>query len=125
MATIDPTSTLLAQIRLQLAAANKASRVDTQPQTRKLKPRANQQQNPAGLVLQRVASIDPNDPDSRRKAFRFFLESVLLNELGEDLLSDPAFYRLVDQVQQTMEAEEKLRGAIDQAGKYLLDQVKR
>ena len=42
------------------------------------------------------------DPQRQRKAFRIFLESVLLEEFGRDRLGDPGFDRLVDQVLQQL-----------------------
>ena len=76
----------------------------------------------AALVARRVRAIDPDDPGRRRQAFRVFLESVLLAEFGEaQLINDPGFYRLVDDVQLQMEADADLAVAIDHAAVWLLD----
>jgi hypothetical protein len=72
------------------------------------------------VVARRIQAIDPNDPDRRRKAFRVFLESVLLAELGEALINDPAFYQLVDQVQGQMHSDADLARAMDEAADLLL-----
>lgn len=74
-----------------------------------------------GLIGQRVKALDPADPQRGRKAFRIFLESVLLNELGQELINDTAFYQMVDQVQQTMEQDEKIAAAIEKAVASLLN----
>jgi len=74
------------------------------------------------LLGQRVRAIDKADPDRGRKTFRVFLESVLLAELGESLMNDPQFYRLVDDVQRRMEADEELAASIDAAIAQLLAQ---
>lgn len=76
----------------------------------------------SGMISERVKALDPADPQRGRKAFRIFLESVLLNELGQELINDSAFYQMVDQVQQTMEQDEKIAAAIDKAVASLLDQ---
>jgi hypothetical protein len=55
----------------------------------------------AALVL-RVRSISADDPQRERKAFRMFLEATLLEEFGSDVINDPAFYQLVDQVHAQM-----------------------
>jgi hypothetical protein len=73
------------------------------------------------LINQRVKALDPDDPQRGRKAFRIFLESVLLDELGEDLINDHSFYQLVDQVQQAMEADPRTSQAIGKAVAVLLD----
>jgi hypothetical protein len=57
----------------------------------------------ARLIGQRVAALQETDPDRGRKAFRIFLESLLLNELGENLINDAAFYQMVDEVQHQIE----------------------
>lgn len=72
------------------------------------------------VIARRIHAIDPSDPDRRRKAFRVFLESVLLAELGEALINDPGFYQLVDQVQAQMHADADLARAMDEAADLLL-----
>jgi len=49
------------------------------------------------------------------------LESVLLAELGEELINDPAFYAMVDQVQRTMEASPQIEAAMVTAVARLLE----
>ena len=73
------------------------------------------------LISQRMAAIPPDDPDRRRKAFRLFLESVLLNELGENLLNDPGFSQLIDTVQLQMESMPETAATIQEATRLLLD----
>lgn len=77
-------------------------------------------ENSAALIAQRVRAIPAEDPQRRRKAFRIFLESALLNELGDSLINDPDFYRLVDQVEEQMTANPQLSEAIDAAAEMLL-----
>lgn len=72
------------------------------------------------LVFRRIRLIDPADPQRKRKAFRMFIESVLLFELGEGLINDPAFYQLVDSVQQAMEADAGLAKAVEEASAMLV-----
>ena len=74
----------------------------------------------AGLIAQRVQAIPADDPDRERKAFRVFLESVLLAELGSELINDPGFYQLVEQVHLRMEADPDLADAIQEAAAMLL-----
>ncbi|MBV8660353.1 MAG: hypothetical protein JO142_21240 [Burkholderiales bacterium] len=72
------------------------------------------------LIARRVKAIRPDDPERGRKAFRIFLESVLINELGENLINDPGFYDMVDQIQQRMEQHPTISAAMrDAIGKLL------
>jgi hypothetical protein len=71
------------------------------------------------LIGLRIKSIAPDDPRRGRKAFRVFLESVLLARFGKDLMHDPKFHELVDNVQSAMEADENI-GALVQAAMTLL-----
>ncbi|MCH8618703.1 hypothetical protein [Undibacterium sp. TS12] len=69
----------------------------------------------------RVKKIKPDDPKKGKKAFRIFLESVLLSELGENLINDPAFYQMVSDIQDTMEADPQILAVIDKAVADLLE----
>ena len=82
---------------------------------------AGAQEGLASLISRRICSIDPDDPQRGRKAFRVFLESVLLAELGNDLINDAAFYQMVDQIQLQMESDPHLGPAILEATSLLLE----
>ena len=64
-------------------------------------------------VAQRVAALDPDDPRKREKAVRMFLESVLLTEFGDAVINDPAFYKVVQEVQMAMESDANVRLKLD------------
>jgi hypothetical protein len=126
MLTIDSTSRFLLQMREQVSAAVRQARVGGANAARPaLPPASGAPRDPQRLILQRVQAIAPDDPQRRRKAFRIFLESVLADELGKDLLNDPAYHRIVDEVCRTMEGNRALAPAIDKAGDYLLDSAAR
>lgn len=74
------------------------------------------------LIAVRIKALDPDDPKRGRKAFRIFLESVLLSELGEGLINDPQFYQMVDKIQDTMERDPRILAAIEQAVAALLNE---
>ena len=61
--------------------------------------------NMAALIETRVQQIRRDDPQRGRKAFRVFLEAVLLTHLGEELMNDPRFYQVLDDVQHALESE--------------------
>lgn len=74
----------------------------------------------ANLVFKRIKFIEPTDPDRRQKAFRIFIESVLLLELGDELINDPKFYELVNEVELRMRSEAALMQSIEDAADMLL-----
>lgn len=74
------------------------------------------------LIAVRIKALDPDDPKRGRKAFRIFLESVLLSELGESLINDPQFYQMVDKIQDAMEGDPRIQAAIEQAVAALLNE---
>ncbi|RKP48428.1 hypothetical protein [Trinickia fusca] len=125
MTTIDAASRLAQLIREQIGRSRDASALRGKAPARG-EARAASSARQAGatdlpaLAMQRVASIDPDDPQRARKAFRVFLETVLLAELGEEHVNDPAFYELVGKVQQQMEAHPTLAHAIERASEALL-----
>lgn len=67
-----------------------------------------------------MRAIDPDDNNRSRKAFRIYLECVLLFELGTNLINEPRFYQLVDEVHRTMEQDAELRLRMEEAGKLLM-----
>jgi hypothetical protein len=69
----------------------------------------------------RAGAIDPDEPNRRHKTIRIFLETILLNELGEGLINDPQFYALVSKVQSMMETDPATAGDLDQLVQQLLD----
>ena len=70
-------------------------------------------------LRQRIASIDAEDPQRRKRALRALVEVSLLQEFGDTLDADPAFNVLVDQVVHTMEHDEQLCATLEQALKDL------
>lgn len=106
---MDPVSNLgqvLAILRRQMS--ERSGRLGPQSSAR-----ASQQPAGAGLdladvqkkVQQRIRALDPGDERRHSKAVRIFLESVLHREFGDDVVNDPAFYGLVDEVQVAMESD--------------------
>lgn len=77
-------------------------------------------ENLEALIGQRVRSINRDDPNRGRKAFRAFLEAILLSHLGESLINDPKFYQLVDDVQRSMERDPELLKLIEVASEHLI-----
>lgn len=74
----------------------------------------------AALIESRVARLERDDPQRGRKAFRLFLETVLLAQFGTDTGNDPKFYLLVDDVQAAMERNAGTRAMMDKAIAHLL-----
>lgn len=130
MSSIDSTSQFLSKMAAQVTALARQAPLKSGSDASQARARPPATGTTAGadrqaLIVQRVRAIADDDPQRRRKAFRIFLESVLSSELGGDLINDPAFHRLIDQVQQSMEANQELLPAIDRAGGFLLDSARR
>ena len=80
------------------------------------------QENLARLIAVRVQQIGRDDPQRGRKAFRVFLEAVLLSHFGEALVNDPRFFQLVDDVQVALEADQACRLLVASAIEQLLSE---
>jgi len=122
MTSIDPSAQLAALIRSQVSSLKKT--VPRSKHARKPSAQSSEDRDVASLVAQRVSIIDPEDPQRERKAFKIFLESVLIAELGDELANDPAFYTMVEEVQQQMEADPELAQSMQQASRILLNSNK-
>jgi len=127
MTHIDPASQLAALIRVQVASLRKPAsrgRAASGAPSR-MAPSAPQglgaPADLASVVAQRIRAIAPDDPQRERKAFRMFLETVLLAELGASIVNDPSFAVMVDHVQNQMEADPELAQASRAAARVLLE----
>ena len=119
----DGVESLAAVIRRQVESLGRpvasAPIVRMQPGEARTKKRA-KSQDLASVVARRVRALDPTDPEASGKAFHVFLESVLLAELGEHLINDPAFHQLVDGVQRQMASDPALAAMMQKAAEALL-----
>ena len=124
MTRIDGASELAALIRRQFAPPQPQGPHKESRSTALLAAQKAANRTPADetavLVTHRIRSIAVDDPRRRRRAFRIFLESTLLNELGDRLINDPEFLRLVDRVEEQMAADPQLSEAMDAAAETLL-----
>lgn len=115
MTGIDPRHAITAALHEQLAALRARGRtppaVATPPAPRHAV---------AGTLAQRIAAIAPADPDRRRKAVRLFVESRIAAELGEQLLNDPGFPRMLDAIQARMQADAEVAAAVESLGEWLV-----
>lgn len=116
MTSISPVTQLVAAIRTQLdrtaparrrrAGAAAASRQAAEGLT--------------GLIELRVAQIAEDDPQRGRKAFRVFLEAVLLAHFGTKVANDARFHQMLDDIQQAMETDPASGKLVEEAIAHLL-----
>jgi len=119
--SIDPTSQLASLIRTQVATLRRQKqRGPALSRDESVDADVGGKQDLASVVAQRVRTLDPDDPQRERKALRIFLETVLLSELGQDLVGDPSFSQMVDHVVGQMDADPDLAAASSAAAKLLL-----
>lgn len=75
-------------------------------------------------ALQRVqvqlGMISAADPDAPRKVFRLFLESVFVEQFGDAVVLDPAFFAMIDEVQRQMEGNATLLPRIEALARSIL-----
>ncbi len=122
MTGVDPTHQLAALIRVQIASLRRRQDAKAGSAARPATVTATAAGTPdlAVTVAQRIRSLEADDPQRERKAFRIFLETVLLSELGQHLVGDPAFVLMVDHVQGQMESDPDLAQASLEAARLLL-----
>lgn len=123
MASVGPTSFLLAEIRSRSLALGRRSPPSANAGASGARPptASEPQVDWSAGVAQAVAAIAPDDPQRRRKAFRAYLQAVLAKEFAAFHVDDPGFQALVDQVQESMELDQRLQGAMNEAGRLLLE----
>lgn len=117
MTSIDPRHAIHAALREQLAALRERDRTGAPAGTASSRVA---RQPVAGTLAQRIAGISPADPDRRRKAVRLFVESQIAAELGQQLLNDPGFPRMLDAIQARMQADAEVAAAVESLGEWLV-----
>lgn len=116
MTTIDPTGRLLAYVRAQAPENGRKPALAGEKFTRNPEKDNLRASSDWEIILaQKVAAISKDDPQPRRRAFRIYLELMLVQEFGTSLVNDHAFNALVDKVQTTMESDPNLTLALDRA----------
>lgn len=115
---------IVAAIRQQMvartgAAPSRAPAAKAGRTARRL-PSGRHQPDLAALIVARLRAIERDDPARGRRAFRIFLESVLIREFGEALINDPAFYDMVDAIHASMDEQPEIAALINAAMAQLL-----
>lgn len=80
-------------------------------------------QSHVSTLASRLAVLRRDDPERARKGLRLFIEAVLLDELGGQLILSAEFERLVDRVLSAIEEDESLRDTLLQASQELFPEL--
>ncbi|TFY97071.1 hypothetical protein [Ramlibacter humi] len=112
MTFIDASQRLALLLRTQVPAF-RAQQGRMRGKAQAAEPSADQPSDLAGVVAQRIQALAANDPDRKRKALRIFLESLLLQQLGPQLLHDSSFSSMVDAVQGQIQADPETASAAE------------
>lgn len=134
MSTIDVSSRLAAMIHAQFGAQYRAQATRRAPEGTSAARGETAAKRDAGeaqatskgddalqqMVALRVRALSPDDPQRQRKAFRIFLQSVLVQTFGSDRLDARGFDQLVDKVLERMDSDAELHAALREAGALLL-----
>jgi hypothetical protein len=119
--TIDPRSRLTTAMQPQLAALRDGVRIRRGVSTTGAPPRADSIGCGRSAFAERIRAISAQDPDRPQKAVRVYLEGELVREFGDALLNDAAFPRMLDAVQQQMQADAPSAAAVHALGGFLLE----
>jgi hypothetical protein len=61
----------------------------------------------------KLSALDRRSPEGRAAATRAFIETALVAEFGQGLLSDPAFGDMVAELSSSLREDAELRGQLD------------
>lgn len=121
MTRLDPADQLAALMRSQIAGLRSRTAKSPSRAGAALRSGVNSDKpDAAAMAASRIRGIAPDDPDRERKALRAFLECVFLSEFGPHIAQDAGFSRMVDHVQDQMQADPQLAEAAAQAARALL-----
>jgi hypothetical protein len=115
---INRTSQLVSILRTQLA------RPSRQVSSKRAQDRRQEvdDEQVSTLIALRVSQIRADDSARGRKAFRIFVEAVLLSHFGDAVAQDPKFHQVVDDVQREMESNATVALMVEMAIGHLLNQ---
>lgn len=126
VSSTGPVNQLVAAITSQLSKRGATPAAATPRQGRTRGAAAGGAQPDLSVVIGlRVKSLDRDDPQRGRKAFRVFLEAVLLSRFGDHLINDSQFHQLVDDIQGALEADPELNALVRRAIDALLASPKK
>jgi len=72
------------------------------------------------LIALEVSKIRRDDPERGRKAFRIFVDRILVGHFGDHVARDPSFHQLVDDVHTQMEGSPAIAPLVRKAIAHLL-----
>lgn len=126
MTSIQNTSQIAAIIRSQISQLkNSQSPRITQSRKYEKKTVANERSESepdvAEVITRRISQIDKLDPDRVSKAFRIFLEAILIAEFGSQLIKDPRFFQMIDSIKSQMQGDFELSEMIESAMESVLN----
>lgn len=109
MSKVDGVSWVVTALQAQLVQRRQgAPSARTDAHSKASHKRTSGQKALGERALQRMAvhvsAIPPDDPERPRKLFRLFLQSLLVDQFGEQVLLDPAFFAMLDEVHAQMES---------------------
>jgi hypothetical protein len=121
ISSLSSVNELVAVIRSQLNASAKVAPGRRRAPARSAAQGKYAESNLGALIEARVKAIAPDDPQRGRKAFKVFLEVVLLSHFGEALVNNARFHQMVSDVQDAMEADTACSALIARAIAHLLE----
>jgi hypothetical protein len=120
--SIGQVNQLAAAIALQLSRSAEPQRAGPARAKKAEAARRGAERDLSALIGLRVREIDPADPQRGKRAFRVFLEAVLLQKFGERLINDPGFHQLVDEIQGALDTDPKTHAMVKSAAEQLIKQ---
>jgi len=118
MSSIEASERLASLLRSQVAAFRRNA--STRRATTTRSSQSGEAPDVAAIVARRIRALASDDLDRERKAVRIFLESILLQHFGADLIHDASFAEMVDAVHGQIESDQEMGAAAEQLGALLL-----
>lgn len=120
MTRLDPTLAVTVLLQAGASARTGASAGASGPRASAAKSSPSPLAQAVATALARLDAIPHTDPDRRRLAVRYYLESVLQQRLGASAQQDARWPVLLDAVQSGLQADPVLARAADDLGRVLV-----
>lgn len=120
MSFVDPANQIGAMLRSVLTRQRTTGKAPPQHRASQARSHGDKAASLQHMLIARTRAIPVDDPERNHKVLRAFLEANFLAEFGEQLANEPAFGRMVSEVQAQMEGDVHLAEALQEVVQTLL-----
>lgn len=120
---IQSTVNLAAIMRNQISTLQQQTSTSISAKNKLLHAKPKSEPDLASFLALQLSQISKTDVNRRRKAFRIFLESVIVSKFGQTIVNDIHFPEMINQIQDQMSSDPELGSIIEEATDLMFSKI--